>query len=1269
MVTAADPDGSAAGSGVTLKLRKAKRRKDDTQSRNEADRKGKGRLGKVKRKLARADSLVDAGKVDEALVLYASVRDLAPHRRSLTRSYAQALRRAGRLGDSAIAFREWAREPPDLQVLRGLVSELLAAGEQEQALLTLKHACTIAPQDAELLFAFGRALAGQGRDEEAAATLAEACRVEPDNPRLLKQYASLLSRLNRIDEATQIFERLRIVSADSVESLVLLAGVLVRSGQKAEAEARYRQAVESAPDNLAARLGLARTLNALARPEAALEQAEAAVRIGPTDLRALKEQAIALGALRRFEAAIEVEESMVSLSGRSASALLRLARVMARAGRPERAIQICDEALLADGVNAELHRIRGTALASLARRSEAVAAFEAALAIDPRNAPCLAALGTLKQAAGDLEAALALLDRALAQSPDSASLLLFRSELRYRIGDAEGARCDASAAVSIDPSYRGELYVRFMGNSDDALSATGIDVCFIEPVEADAVRAAVAHRFGGRVVFEASGLRPEPGEAVEVKGSWRDRIAACSAPHILVVPGGVGWLPGPAALRARSGDRIGIVGDDPAGSASLWRRDLLVLALGVFEHVQFPEFAALLAPRLARRSLHPPAQEPRPLPAEPIGGGREVWLCSPEGIRLVGGVERYLRDLVPVYRDLGFHPVVVGIVPSMSGREAEGVVDGVPFLNLSRDGTALRTAALVRNPALVHATSSVGLDLSAACDGLAARVTYGIHFWSEMFHGNGISCESIDQDAQPRPEFGPLAGSFDQIYVNSDFTARMLGGNFDIGAQRIFPIGVEVDAADAEPRRGDHFLLLSGRPDKGLDFVLDIARQMPDRPFKIVYPPGLKARTSELVRAAGLDNVEVIDWTSETDSLYRAARAVLVPSYRMIETFSRVTIEAQSFGVPVVGSDCGNVSLLLAGSGVSLPADATAWSGELERLWTDEAYWRVRSSRARDNARRFSASELRRRTGRMVRAATLRLGVGVGCGLGNIVQCTPAIRRISEHFGAPVDVLLREDFPGCRALLEGSPHVGAVLPADRYGPLTRFDSLLVFDGFGPLLPRLNADRLVVSRENYKYMQMQPIHESRHNLMCAERLLGVPWQDEDAAEYFVGNVTRKPVPRRIGLHAGCKPGRWEPKRWPYFALLGEGLRRRGYELVSFGAPDEYVDGTVDATGTDLATTIRGIAACSYFIANDSGLMHVADGLGIPLTSVFAPTSVERYGPLGSQSRVVRIHRACSPCHPDLAKLAGCVCIADIPVVDVLAAVDAGLAVVAAGGVAA
>src|SRR6185295_18067169 len=56
----------------------------------------------------------------------------------------------------------------------------------------------------------------------------------------------------------------------------------------------------------------------------------------------------------------------------------------------------------------------------------------------------------------------------------------------------------------------------------------------------------------------------------------------------------------------------------------------------------------------------------------------------------------------------------------------------------------------------------------------------------------------------------------------------------------------------------------------------------------------------------------------------------------------------------------------------------------------------------------------------------------------------------------------------------------------------------------------------------------------------------------------------------------------------------------------------------------------LKACQLFIGNDSGAMHVAAAVGLPVIGIFGPTNPEATRPLTPKFTLVREPVDCSPC---------------------------------------
>lgn len=129
---------------------------------------------------------------------------------------------------------------------------------------------------------------------------------------------------------------------------------------------------------------------------------------------------------------------------------------------------------------------------------------------------------------------------------------------------------------------------------------------------------------------------------------------------------------------------------------------------------------------------------------------------------------------------------------------------------------------------------------------------------------------------------------------------------------------------------------------------------------------------------------------------------------------------------------------------------------------------------------------------------------------------------------------------------------------------------------------------------------------------------------------------------IGINPGAAYGSakcWLPERFK--ELSHRLLTVANVKIMFFG--DKNGTPLVDAICADLPssvinmagkTTLRELMAliqcCSLFLTNDSGPMHVASALGIPLIALFGSTSDTATGPYNG-GRVIHKRVPCSPCY--------------------------------------
>jgi tetratricopeptide (TPR) repeat protein/ADP-heptose:LPS heptosyltransferase/glycosyltransferase involved in cell wall biosynthesis len=1211
------------------------------------------------------NALVSSRRFDEALILGRDAIARAPSTPNLHRAVAKALRASNQTDEAVIHFAAYSRAKPEDP-----------AGHHD----------------------LGRILSAAHRHQEAEQSYRRALERAPDRVTARLDLANALAALNRLDEAEAHYLALTRFPATEIASQIELARVRFRQNQSKLALKGLRDAVAKNPQEIKLFRELAQSHLQLGQFSAADAAMKKAVKLGNDEPGITYQYGRFHLASRRYESALKIFQKLAKAAPdfpglqRSIStcflnlgrvgqaenvlraaiasdpgyvaAFVALGRLLNRQKRYEESGQIFSEALAIapSDINA-LHGL-GVAYRRSGDTDRALARFSEALAVDPAHTTTLVQLAELAHLAGALDDVARYTTQVLEIESDHSSARMLRAQVAFEKGQSAAALEDLEQILATDQTHKkASLFQDFIRRemADSGAAATSISLCLIDPRAG--ARTDLLEALSGSVIGAAE-------MSATAVAPWTEQILHSTADWVLVAPVAV---PTPAevdALRARSGPMVGAVVDrpqTPGTGPSLWRRETLAAWLRVAPTPpkDWPACATALSAPLRIRELAEPADFASAYKKPRKRGRPVVWLVSSSGITVFGGVERFLRNMAPIYTDMGYEAVIVGLLERLDPNNLEGEIDGLKYLNLERTVEAVRDAGLRHRPAVVQCTTGVGYEVAHGLEGQSARIIYGSHFWRDMFVG-ADSFENVDRDGRPRAEFKRLCATIDQGYANSAYTQEIIRKFFGVIQPLIYSLPFDDPSGRPSPDDGSYVLLMNGRPDKGFTLVLELAKLVPEARFKVVASQVSADRIVELVRQNGLTNIEITGWTDDTPSLYRGARAVMVASYAFVETFSRVTIEAHRFGVPVIGSDRGNVPLLLTESGVVLPEDAALWAVEIRRLYHDRDYYEERCRRATENSIRYRFADQPDRVSRVVRTVTDRIAIAVGSGIGNMIQCSPAIRRISEHFGKPVDILMNQDFPGCGWLFAGSPYVGQVFENTSLATKLNYRAILVLDCFGDLIPRFNSDMVFVTRRRFPFNMTKDIHEAEFNLLCAKEFLGVPYEPGDAAAYFIGGMSRAAAKKgRIGIHAGGKAGVWMSKRWPYYAELVDRLSARGFEVASFGSAEEYVEGTVDLTGTDLATSLANMNTCEYFVANDSGLMHVADALGIPVAAMFGPTSVKKNGPLSATSLTIAIEKDCAPCQFDTERFLSCRCIQELDLDDVDHRIGAHMARVGVG----
>lgn len=279
--------------------------------------------------------------------------------------------------------------------------------------------------------------------------------------------------------------------------------------------------------------------------------------------------------------------------------------------------------------------------------------------------------------------------------------------------------------------------------------------------------------------------------------------------------------------------------------------------------------------------------------------------------------------------------------------------------------------------------------------------------------------------------------------------------------------------------------------------------------------------------------------------------------------------------------------------------------------------------------------------------------------LGDIVMSLPLIEALKKHFpDATIDVLVKKPF---HELFNADPRIGFVIPFEK--PRSLYERLSVFKlarvikknrydlsfcltrsvwsalplflakipkrigasrflGFCLLTDQIHLDKTKHQRRQYLEF-LKPLHLS---------------SDEEFASLYkhgpLDHVFEKPY---ILMHPGASYG--SAKTWPlehYETLAALFLKLGTYKIVFLGdalqnKPKLSHPDLIDLTGkTSLGQLSSLIANAQLIICNDSGPMHMADGLGTKLLAIFGPTDPVLTGPKNKSSHILFNKTPCGPC---------------------------------------
>ena len=311
-------------------------------------------------------------------------------------------------------------------------------------------------------------------------------------------------------------------------------------------------------------------------------------------------------------------------------------------------------------------------------------------------------------------------------------------------------------------------------------------------------------------------------------------------------------------------------------------------------------------------------------------------------------------------------------------------------------------------------------------------------------------------------------------------------------------------------------------------------------------------------------------------------------------------------------------------------------------------------------------------------------------GIGDAVLLVPAIKALQRaHPGCAIDILADSRnaslfglVPGIRnvykyhtlaglgAALTGRYHL--VIDTEQWyrlsavvARLTRAPMLI---GFATNeRERMFTHRICYSQEEYEarsfFKLLEPLGVSAP-IDISTPFLFLPAAATESAEGLLAPLSGEPF---ITVFPGASVPQ---KQWGIenFRALADEFASKGMSLVIVGGEDTQTAGEEIARGglalnlagkASLAETAALIGKGRVLVSGDSGLLHIAAGLGTPTVSLFGPSDPRKWGPKGEQHQVFSLESSCAPCSrfgtiPPCADSVRCLSL--ITVAEVVAAVE-------------
>jgi len=277
--------------------------------------------------------------------------------------------------------------------------------------------------------------------------------------------------------------------------------------------------------------------------------------------------------------------------------------------------------------------------------------------------------------------------------------------------------------------------------------------------------------------------------------------------------------------------------------------------------------------------------------------------------------------------------------------------------------------------------------------------------------------------------------------------------------------------------------------------------------------------------------------------------------------------------------------------------------------------------------------------------------------LGDVILTTPVIRGLKQQYpNSEIDFVVKKQYED---VLKFNPNISNIIVYDP-GNANSIKDEIKNNGYDLIIDLQNNFRSRRILKNHD-AEVKRFHKPsikkfllvKFKINLLRELKTIPEMyaeasdvqlDKNGLELFIPDNIALQIEKEKNYIGFCPGSKHFTKCWPkdYFIELGNSLSEKGFNIAVIGGADDneicnYVSGQIKGSinlcnEDDLFQIAANIKQCKTVVCNDSGLMHIAAAVGIPIIAIFGST-VKEFGFIPYHVRNLLLENnslSCRPC---------------------------------------